>query len=162
MKIHLQAVAGASKVSSAGIVMVPRKKAESHGVVPGADAIGQTKERFRVNQIDAMITLIEAVQSCETSEAVLGYFGFTYDHHRLTSTPLEPGETQNERGMKILRLPHPQWGNRHGTATVLNDLVRLAAHPILTQLNDEQRALMNEAFSHGAMFLVRSTTEGSS
>ncbi len=162
VKFEFQPVECSGRVLSGATVLVPREKAASHGVVPEAQAIEQAKAQFLAAGINTMSALIDVIRSYESDQEVLGYFGFTFDRDNLTKTPLKEGETQLERGMKIMRLPHPQWGNRYGNATVLDDLVRLAADSTLGNLNAEQRAVLNEAFAEGATFLAQSTSKGRS
>ncbi len=160
MEVALKEVEGTGKVVSCGIVPVPRSLAEKNGAVPDPGRVDQAKARFASAGLKGAASLIDAIQLLETERDVIGYFGFTFDREGLTKKPLEPGETQPERGMKIMGLPHPQWGNRSGTATAIGDLVTLAEDPKLERVLVEHLALLSEVFEEGALFLSKNSTEG--
>ena len=162
MKFEMQPVESTGKIVSAATVHVSRSVAMRHNAVPDAEAIERAKTNFQEAGLLGVLPLIDLLASLETNEDVIGYFGFTFDRHNLTGTPLHEGETLEERGMKIMRLPHPQWGNRYGNATAIGDLVNLSQDSTLRNLNTEQRAVLNEAFSEGATFLAQSTSRGRS
>ncbi len=162
MRFEFKQVESNGRVLGSATVRVPREIAASHGAVPEAQAIEQAKAQFLAAGISTAPALLDVIRSYETAQEVLGYFGFTFDRDNLTKTPLQDGETRQERGIKFMRLPHPQWGNRFGTATVLDDLVRLAADPILQSLDKEQRSFLNDVYAEGASYLALSTSEGRS
>ncbi|MBP9668942.1 MAG: hypothetical protein KBE09_01495 [Candidatus Pacebacteria bacterium] len=162
MKFEHSFVASETRVVSCARILVRREVAAKHGAVPSSADVDQAKAQFLKAELYGLASLIDAVRAVETAEDVLGYFGFTFDRDRLQSTPLQEGETMLDRGMKIMRLPHPQWGNRLGTATVLDELVHLAADPNLAMLSAEHRAVLNEATAEGAAFFSQATSSGSS
>jgi len=162
MDITVKDVEGGGMVSSSGVVSVPRQLAEKNQSVPSVERIEQAKARFISVGLNGVTALVEALQMLETEDVVIGYFGFTIDREGLTRKPLEEGETEGERGMKIMRLPHPQWGNRRGTATAVGDLVTLAEDSELGGLSLEQQKLLSEVFEETATFLSRGSSKGES
>ena len=59
-----------------------------------------------------------------------------------------------------MRLPHPQWGSRNGTATPIGDLVTLAEDPKLDELPPEIKNFFSEALAEAAGFISRGSSEG--
>ncbi|MDR3548526.1 MAG: hypothetical protein P4M11_09730 [Candidatus Pacebacteria bacterium] len=160
MEISTKAVKGGGMVIGSGMVSVPRKLAEENQVVPSAGRIERAKASCANAGLSGASILIDAIQMLETPEVVVGYFGFTLDKEGLTRKPLEEGETDGERGMKIMRLPHPQWGNRKGTATTIGDLVTLAESLKPDSLTLEQQTLLSQVFEEAAAFLSQGSSEG--
>lgn len=162
MEFEVKEVAGTGQVIGSGRTMVPRKLAGAHHAIPDADHIEQAKLRFDSVGLKGASLLIAALQMLEDQHHVVGYFGFTYDRDGLTRTPLSEGETRGERGMKIMNLPHPQWGQRSGARTAISDLVALSEDPNLESISPEQVAILEQMFTDGATFLTRGSSEGES
>lgn len=162
MHFNIRQVAGAGLAIGAGLVMVSRQIAESHQAVPSDERIERAKTRLHEIELDSVVTLIDIIHMLESEEAVVGYFGFTYDSHRITQTPLTEGETQDDRVIKILGLPHPQWGTRRGTRTVMGELVKLSEDADLVKLTSEEKVLFNQMINAGATFLAQGSSDGAS
>jgi hypothetical protein len=160
VRIKTKEVPGDGMVIGSGMVIVSRELAEANGCVPNQERIDGAKARFKLAGLHGARLLIETVQQREDAESVVGYYGFTLDRDSLTRTPLTEGETTSDRGMKIMCLPHPQWGNRFGTATVIGDLVSLSEDPKLSSLSSESASVLELMFSEGANFLARGSSEG--
>lgn len=162
MQVETRGVDGGGMVISCATILIPRALAESNSAVPSAERIELAKARFESAGMPGARFLIEALRILEDEESVVGYFGFTIDREGATRTPLAEGETEGERSIKIMRLPHPQWGNRSGTATAVDDLVVLSEDPKLASVPPEQAAILEQMFSEGAAFLARGSSEGES
>jgi hypothetical protein len=159
MEVSTKSVTGGDMIISSGMIMVPRKLAEEHTAIPSLERINWAKARFSEIELTGASLLIDALQMLETDQEVVGYFGFTIDKDGLTRKPLEEDESDGERGMKIMRLPHPQWGNRSGTATAIGDLVKLAKDLKPTSLTPEKISLVSQVFEEAATFLSRGSSE---
>jgi hypothetical protein len=160
VEIPKKSIKGGSMVVSSGMAIVPRKFAEENNAVPSAERIERAKLLCDTAGLRGARILIEAIQMLESPEVVVGYFGFTIDGEGLTRKPLEEGETAGERGMKIMRLPHPQWGNHEGTATAIGDLVTLAESLKPERLSPKHQALLSQIFEEAATFLSRGSSAG--
>jgi len=161
VEISTKGVEGEGVIISCAIVSLPRSVAEGNQAVPVSERIEQAKISFEKAGMGTAGNLIDAIRLLETPDAVIGYFGFTIDRDGLTRTPLQDGETMDERGMKIMRLPHPQWGHRTGIATAIGDLVTLAEDLTPDSLTPEQQVQLSEIFSAATAFLSKGSSEGS-
>ena len=160
MQLSTKAVKGGGMIIGSGMVRVPRRVAEGNQAVPGAERIERAKARFVNVGLKGASALIDAILMLESEEIVVGYFGFTLDREGLTRRPLDEGETEGERGMKIMRLPHPQWGNRRGTTTTIGDLVTLAEDPKLDNMPSEMQRILSQTFEEAALFLSKGSSQG--
>ena len=147
-------------IIGSGLVNVPRRIAQLHGAVPTRERIEAARARFETSGMSGVRALIDAVRMLENEQAVVGYFGFTVDIDGLTRKPLEEGESEGQRAMRIMVLPHPQWGHRTGKSTVLGDLVALSEHSMLEGIEPGNRALFSEIMGEAAAFLSRGSSEG--
>lgn len=162
MQVKTKGVGGGGMIISCATVLVSRALAESNLAVPNGERIESARVRFEMVGMPGARLLIEAIQLLEDKDHVVGYFGFTIDRDGLTRTPLSEGETESERGMKIMRLPHPQWGHRSGRITVVGDLVTLAEQPMLASILPEKVLLLDRMFCEAATFFARGSSEGES
>lgn len=151
MEVETRAVKANGIVVGSGMVMVPRALAESKGAIPSAERVAQAKARFEAVGLSGARLLIEALQMLEKDDEVVGYFGFTVDRHGVTRTPLAEGESDAERLMKVMRLPHPEWGSRRGTATAIGDLVSLSEDPKLESALGENAAIVEQCSVKGRL-----------
>lgn len=160
MPISVKEVDGKGVIVGAGIVSIPRERAERFSAVPTEASIEQARARYTSVEMEGVNTLIDVLLSLETDETVIGYLGFTIDKHGLLQTPLADGETDDERADKIMCLPHKEFGTQRGTSTAVSVLVALAEHTVLETKSHDERTLISQVFGEAAIMLSRGSSAG--
>ena len=165
MGVVTREVHGNGMVIGMGFLKIPWEVAEGKGSIPSKERVDQAKKTFVSIGIPGGSVLIDAVLMHEKSrETVAGYLGFTVDRERVTRKPLAENETHDERGMKIMSLPHPQFGHRSGSRTVIGDLVAMAESSVgnlkLKTVGAEDLATFSAMLEEAASFFSEGVSGG--
>lgn len=159
MDVNVRAVQGDSMIVGAGLIMVSRIIAERNNAIPDRARVEAAKQIFESHGVSGATSLLEVVQSLESEDRVVGYFGFTLDRHGITRRPPEE-QADGNHFMQVMCLPHPEFGSRRGKATVVSNLVEMAELPEFKVTSADQLQNLSDVLGQAAAFLSRGHTSG--
>ncbi len=143
----------------ANIALASREMFEGKNIVPTEQEIVSAKERFIQTGVTGVVLLMDTILALETSQALVGYIGFSLQSPNLYDWQTE--ETEAGYIKNLMHLPCSSFGSRDWSNSVLRDMVKLSHNSQLFTITQRQRSYLSLGFERTSRLIARATGIGS-